>query len=130
MREGPLLVLCLAVLALSFAIPALKSRHLWLNVPCIFRAVTHAPCLICGMTRSFILTAHGDLGAAFDMHLLGPVLFSLVAYSTVYLAASLASGYRVRLELAPGMRRIAFWSVLGVFIICWVVKLVFMRGTW
>ncbi len=129
-HEGPLLVLSVAVLALSFAIPSLKSRHLWINFPCIFRAVTHVPCPMCGMTRSFIFTAHGNLEAALNMHLLGPLLFSLVAATSVYLAASMVSGYRARLTLSPKARRIAFWSVAGLLIACWIVKLVFMRGTW
>jgi hypothetical protein len=129
-HEGPLLVICAAVLAFSFAIPSLKSRHLWINFPCIFRAATHVPCPMCGMTRSFIFTAHGNLEAALNMHLLGPLLFFLVAATTVYLAVSVVSGYRVRLTLSPRVRRIAFWSVAALFVACWIVKLVFMRGTW
>lgn len=129
-HEGPLLVLSALVLAFSFAIPSLKSRHLWINFPCIFRAVTHVPCPMCGMTRAFILTAHGNLEGALNMHLLGPLLFSLVAATSVYLAVSMVSGYRVRFTLSPKARRIAFWSVVGLFAVCWIVKLVFMRGTW
>ena len=130
MKEGPLLVLCASVLALSFVIPTLKSRHLWLSAPCIFYTVTRIPCPMCGMTRSFIFTAHGNLSAAFNMHLLGPLIFFLVALCGLYLATSLVSGYRVRYELTRGTRRAIFWSVLGVFLACWVVKLVFMRGAW
>jgi hypothetical protein len=129
-NEGPLLLICIAVLAASFAIPALKSRHIWINIPCIFYTVTRVPCLLCGLTRSFIFTAHGNLSAAFNMHLLGPVLFSMVAMCGIYLASSLVSGYRVRWTLTPRSRRIVSWSVLGVFIACWIIKLIFMRGWW
>jgi thiosulfate reductase cytochrome b subunit len=75
-------------------------------------------------------TAHGNLEAALNMHLLGPLLFALVAAATVYLAVSVVSGYRVRITLSPRVRRIAFWSVAALFTACWIVKLVFMRGTW
>ena len=129
-NEGPLLAICIAVLVVSFAIPALKSRHVWINIPCIFYTVTRVPCLLCGLTRSFIFTAHGNLSAAFNMHLLGPVFFSLVALCGIYLASSLVSGYRVRWTLTPRARRTVFWSVLGVFIVCWIIKLIFMRGSW
>jgi hypothetical protein len=128
--EGPLLAICVAVLALSLAIPTLKSRHVWISFPCIFHAVTHMPCLFCGLTRSFIYTAHGNFSHAFNMHLLGPVLFTLVALCGIYLTTSVVTGYRIKWTLTPRARKVAFYSVLGVFVICWIIKLVFMRGTW
>jgi Protein of unknown function (DUF2752) len=129
-NEGSLLAVCVAVLVVSFAIPTLKSRHVWINVPCLLYTVTGVPCLFCGLTRSFIYTAHGNFSAAFNMHLLGPVLFFSVAICGVYLASSLASGYRLRWELTPRARKICFYSVLGVFIVAWIIKLIFMRGSW
>jgi hypothetical protein len=129
-NKGPLVAICAGVLLVSFLVPALKSRHAWVNIPCIFYTLTHVPCLLCGMTRSFVFTAHGNFSAAFNMHLLGPVLFFSVALCGVYLAASLVSGYSLRWALTPGARRAVFWSVLGAFVVCWVIKLVFMRGSW
>jgi hypothetical protein len=129
-KEGALLLLFVAAIALSFTIPWLKSHHLFYNPPCIFYTVTHVPCLLCGLTRSFIDTAHGNLTAAFEMHLLGPLLFALVAAGGVYHATSLVSGYRVRVMLSPKTRRIATWSVLGVFLVCWAIKLALIRGSW
>jgi len=128
--EGPLLAIYAGVLTVSFVLPALRSRHAWVNIPCIFYTLTHVPCLLCGMTRSFVFTAHGNFSAAFNMHLLGPALFFSVALCGVYMATSLVSGYRLRWTLAPGARRAVFWSVLVVFIVCWIIKLVFMRGSW
>jgi hypothetical protein len=129
-REGPLLVLALAVIGTSLILTALKSRNLWFGVPCLFKTITGAPCLACGLTRSFVLTAHGHLAGAFEMHLLGPVLFMMTVGAAVYLSVALVTGYRVRVSLAPLTRRLAAWSVLSVFLACWFVKLVFMRGTW
>jgi hypothetical protein len=130
MHEGSLLFLAVAVLALSFGMPALQSRHMWLSIPCLFKAITHLPCLACGLTRSFVQTAHGHLTAAFEFHLLGPLLFGLTAISAIYLAVAVASGYRVRVAFAPGTRRIAAWSVLALFVVCWIIKLSVMRGGW
>ncbi|MFH1151416.1 MAG: DUF2752 domain-containing protein [Actinomycetota bacterium] len=129
-REGPLLVLVLVVLGLSFAMPAMKTRGLWPGIPCIFYKVTHVPCLTCGLTRSFASVGRGDLSNAFYMHLLGPVLFAITGLFGIYLATSLASGYRIRFHLAKRTRRIVAWSVLGVFAACWLVKIFFMRGSW
>lgn len=130
MHEGSLLFLAVAVLALSFGMPALQSRHAWVSIPCLFKTITHLPCLACGLTRSFVQTAHGHLAAAFEFHLLGPVLFGLTAISAIYLSVAVASGYRVRVAFAPGTRRIAAWSVLALFVVCWIIKLSVMRGGW
>jgi hypothetical protein len=45
---------------------------------CLTRSVAHMDCPGCGMTRSFVAMAHGDLRQAFRSHRLGPPLFLLV----------------------------------------------------
>lgn len=42
---------------------------------CLSRALFHVDCPFCGMTRSFVALAHGDVGAAIDFHPAGPLLF-------------------------------------------------------
>jgi len=129
-HEAPLLVLASIVIALSFLIPTLKSHHAWLNVPCVFHAVTGLPCLACGLTRSFVFTAHGAFAHAFEMHLLGPILFVATCAAAAYMGTSLVTGYGVRYSLSTRARRIAFWSTLGIFLACWGIKLAFIRSGW
>jgi Protein of unknown function (DUF2752) len=129
-KEGVLLVLLAVVFALSAAIPWLKSHHLFYAPPCVFYTVTHVPCFLCGMTRSFTYTVRGDFASAFQMHLLGPILFFLSAAAAAYLAVVVVSGYRLEVSLAPRTRRIVFWSVMAIFLICWAIKIAFMQGTW
>jgi len=129
-REGALLGLVALVVALSAAMPALKARHLWVSIPCVFEKVTGLPCLTCGLTRSFAFTAHGRLDQAFGMHLLGPPLFFAIGAISLYLSASLATGLRVRYRLSPLARKVGFWILLAVFVACWIIKLVFMKGAW
>jgi hypothetical protein len=129
-REVPFFVLASAVVAAAFLLPTLKSHHMWLNIPCVFHAATGLPCLACGLTRSYVFTAHGNLYSAFNMHLLGPLLFIGTVGMAVYLGSSVVFGYRIRYRLSRRSRRIAFWSVLGIFLICWAIKLLFMKGSW
>jgi hypothetical protein len=48
-------------------------------IVCGFRRLTGWPCPGCGLTRSFVFAAHGRIGAAFQAHFLGPLLFGVVA---------------------------------------------------
>ncbi len=42
---------------------------------CAFRRLTGLPCPGCGLTRSWVLTAHGRLGHASERHPFGPPTF-------------------------------------------------------
>lgn len=129
-KEGALLVLVGAVVLLSFLLPTLRSHHTWIDIPCIFYKVTGIPCLACGLTRSYVFSAHGNLSAAFNMHLLGPLMFFATCAVGAYLASSVIFGYRIRYTLSNSWRRLAFWSVLGIFLVNWGIKLAFMQGSW
>ena len=129
-KEGALVVVVGAVVVLSFLLPTLRSHHAWIDIPCIWYKVTHVPCLACGLTRSYVFTAHGNFSAAFNMHLLGPLMFFATCAVGAYLASSVIFGYRVRYTLSTGWRRMAFWSVLGIFLVSWGIKLAFMQGSW
>lgn len=127
-KEGSFCALSLMVLSLSFAGPYLKSRNLWIDIPCIFRKVTHLPCLACGITRSFISSAHGNFEQAFKQHPLGPLLFFALAGVFVYLLFCLLSGLRLVIKVPPETRRKLFILVLGVAIVAWAGKLLFFRN--
>ncbi len=50
---------------------------------CVFRRVTGLPCPSCGMTRSYLALFSGDIGRAFFMHPLFP-LIPLIAFLVIY----------------------------------------------
>jgi hypothetical protein len=52
---------------------------------CWFRAAFHIDCPFCGMTRSFVALAHGDVAGAFRFHPAGPLLFVAMAVALVAL---------------------------------------------
>ncbi len=62
-------------------------------LPCFFRALTHLPCPLCGLTTAFTLTARGQIIEGFESHVLGPPLFAAAGL------VALVSG----LSLLPGM---------------------------
>lgn len=66
------------------------------NLPtlCAFKALCGMPCPGCGLTRSFVATAHFDLARGFAFHPLGPLLFLLVLAQLPWQAIRLARGCR------------------------------------
>lgn len=57
---------------------------------CILRILTGMPCPGCGMTRSWVHLAHGDVATAFELNLFGPIGMAAAAGLVVYTAVSLA----------------------------------------
>ena len=66
-----------AVLAASFVY---ESTPVADSVWCLTRRITGHPCPGCGLTRSFCAMARADLGAAFQAHLAGPMVYLAVLY--------------------------------------------------
>jgi hypothetical protein len=63
-----------AVTAATLTTPESIGR---LPAVCAFRRLTGLPCPGCGLTRSWVLTAHGRLRLASDRHPFGPPTFLL-----------------------------------------------------
>ena len=101
-------LLCLCVVMLSFTLsPGDELVSLWgLEVPklCAFQNLFGIDCLGCGMTRSFVYLAHGDLETALRKNLLGPVLFMVVLsqlpYRLIRLGRSARERARARMQAA------------------------------
>lgn len=92
--------------------------------PCGFQVATNVPCATCGMTTSFSLAAHGQLGTAFLVQPAGAVLALATA------AAALISGYAlvVGMSLVPLGRRLwqpaVVWTFAGLIVAGWLYKIV------
>jgi hypothetical protein len=50
---------------------------------CWFRSAFQIDCPFCGMTRSFVALAHGDLAAALRFHPAGPLLFAAMVVALI-----------------------------------------------
>ena len=69
------------LLALFLVPPPGPDNKSLLGLPdlCPIKALTHIPCPGCGISRSLVCTAHGELARAFLLHPLGPVFFVILA---------------------------------------------------
>lgn len=60
--------------------------------PCAYLARTGKPCLTCGMTTSFALSARGRLPSAYASNALGPPLFAVFVFLAIRGAFALRTG--------------------------------------
>lgn len=128
----------LALLTLVFAVSALVSPDFELKLTgwslsplytCPFFFLAGVPCLLCGMTRSFLAMGSLDPGQAFIFHPLGPIIFALAAGLAVFLVASVASQRRISLTVSHRLRHQLFvWGTL-VVLAAWVVKIIAWHKT-
>ena len=122
-REMALLGLGLFILCGVYVYPCLEGVAGAMMPGCLFHRITGLPCLLCGMTRSFVASAHGHVGEAFRLHLLGPPLFLCVAVVTVLLVLERVLSRRI----LPRPRTRAWerlgWGMLGLLTAAWVARM-------
>ncbi len=107
---------------------------------CPFRMTTGLPCPGCGLTRSVVALAHGDLGGSLYFHPLGLlVVLALLAVAVVELAVAarrLRTGQTNGLPSTAGLLDRAArgplpWVVIAALMVVWVVRIpLFLNGIW
>jgi uncharacterized protein DUF2752 len=119
--------LAAAQLGASAWLARVGDRVVWpggASVPglCWFRAVFQIDCPFCGMTRSFVALAHGEVGDALRCHPAGPLLFTAMV---VFLGMVVAVSVRRGPPLVERRRFvIAFEAIALVCLVVGVFKMV------
>ena len=97
---------------------------------CWFKQLFGIPCPACGMTRSVILTLHGQLKPAFQMNAAGPVgVLGLILFSVMMLFLMMRQQNPAGRGLQTIERQIRLWTpVYGAMLVMilfahWLVKL-------
>jgi hypothetical protein len=106
----------ITLLAGEKTIPLLQAY----TPPCLFKHITHLPCLFCGFTRSIVTLLQGDLSASLRYHLLGlPVL----AGSLGFTALNLANPHIATVILKAATRRAVIFGMMALLVAAWIWKL-------
>ena len=83
-----------------------------LQIPCLFKAIFHVPCLSCGMTRAWLAALRLDFSTAFKMH---PMFWSVpILYLYIIFDAKLFKN------------RIVNWTVFGLIAAGFLINYVFV----
>jgi hypothetical protein len=87
---------------------------------CPFARMTGLPCPACGLTRSWVALAHGDLAASFTFNASGPLFLIAAIVVTVCAVVEVLTGRpilrRVRLAVANpvGLAVLVVWFGYGI----------------
>ncbi len=105
---------CWAIIAVALSLSpraAGLGTHQDLGLPnCSFAARTGYPCPTCGMTTSIVAAAHGRLGAAWQAHPFGLVLFAAIVVLAAFGTGELITGRRLIQKLRPSL----WWAAVGL----------------
>ncbi|MFY9615783.1 MAG: DUF2752 domain-containing protein [Candidatus Dormiibacterota bacterium] len=116
----------LGVLGASAVMPIFWNQGITPIPPCIFHTITGQPCPFCGATRSFVWTAHGQLGAAFQVFPIGPIMFLALVAAVVYCGWAIATGKRLKLVVPWRLEQAFYISLLIILGLNWLSKLLFL----
>jgi hypothetical protein len=90
---------------------------------CTMKTLTGYDCPGCGLTRSFVSLAHGNLLRSFSFNVAGPLLFSMMAFQLVYRPWQL---WRIRNGVREfDLSNLGGWSlgiVAIVLILQWAIR--------
>jgi hypothetical protein len=111
------------------------DRWEWLTPPgvpdentalCLMRRLTGLPCPTCGMTRSFCAMGRGEVGEAFALQPLGPVLYVVFAV-VMFRSAVIAIRGRPRMDWVARALIVSIPLLAGAAAVAWCVR---MWGLW
>ncbi len=98
-------------------------NHYPLPATCLTRVLFHLNCPTCGLTRSFVATAHGEFARASAFHRVGPFLFLLVFLEVPIRAYALLRGIPPGRLLGRRWGRFLLWAVPGALLANWIYSL-------
>ncbi|QDU28194.1 hypothetical protein ETAA8_32940 [Anatilimnocola aggregata] len=122
---GSVLVIVLAATMKVHEVHEVRLPGTWFSLPelCYFRRATGLDCPGCGLTRSFISLAHGQLLAAWHFNPAGVLLFPVVLFQIPYrLAQLLRVGRGHRPWNLTTVAQGVFIALFVVLIVQWVAK--------
>jgi len=124
-----MLLISLAVISLAGLLEVRSDQRVFVHgfpacpLPemCMSRTWLGLECPGCGLTRSFVHLAHGDLSASWRLHRLGWLLALAVVAQLPYRLVALATGKSA--PLGTTFPRLCAWTLVVLLLVNWLVNL-------
>jgi len=91
---------------------------------CLFKWLTGFACPTCGFTRGLLVLVNGNI---IQCWLYNPLLFSLLAFSLIFLIMRVLFARTVQIILTPSERKLGWFLALILFIANWAYIIFYVK---
>lgn len=93
------------------------------NIPCLFKSLTHFPCPDCGMTRAFRLILNFKLIESFSYNILAIPLFISIVFMLIVLVNDIITNQNNLMKILDKIINKYHLLILGLLAISWIVNI-------
>lgn len=113
----------LSILILGFLLSIFWNPEKVNLLPCYFHKITGFSCPTCGLTRSFHAVSHLHFQEAFQLHLMGPVIYFALVFLFLKFLFEIVSGKEIQIKVNLVITRIILFVFLGLWLGFWLIRL-------
>ena len=92
-------------------------------VTCYFHKLTGYSCPTCGLTRSFFAISHLRFQEAFQLHLMGPVIYFALVFLFLKFSFEIVTRKEIQIKVNPLLSKITLFVFLGLWLGFWLIRL-------
>ena len=113
----------LSILILGFLLSIFWNPEKVNLLPCYFHKITGFSCPTCGLTRSFHAVSHLHFQEAFQLHLMGPVIYLLLLFLLMKFSFEIVTRKQIQIKIAPLLLKITLFVFLSLWLGFWLIRL-------
>ena len=113
----------LSILIIGFLLSIFWNPEKVNLLPCYFHKITGFSCPTCGLTRSFSAISHLHYKEAFQLHLMGPVIYFALVFLVLKFSFEIVTRKEIQIKIAPLLSKITLFVFLGLWLGFWLIRL-------
>ncbi len=113
----------LSILILGFLLSVFWNPEKVNLLPCYFHKITGFSCPTCGLTRSFHAVSHLNFQEAFQLHLMGPVIYFALVFLFLKFLFEIVSGKEIQIKVNHLLSKITLFVFLSLWLGFWLIRL-------
>lgn len=113
----------LSILIIGFLLSIFWNPEKVNLLPCYFHKITGFSCPTCGLTRSFSAISHLHFKEAFQLHLMGPVIYFALVFLVLKFSFEIVTRKEIQIKIAPLLSKITLFVFLSLWLGFWLIRL-------
>ncbi|MCK4345009.1 MAG: DUF2752 domain-containing protein [Bacteroidales bacterium] len=113
----------LSILILGFLLSIFWNPEKADLVTCYFHKITGFSCPTCGLTRSFHAVSHLHFQEAFQLHLMGPVIYFALVFLFLKFSFEIVTRKQIQIKVNPVLTKTTLLVFLSLWLGFWLIRL-------